>query len=306
MGLVSERQPKTTGTLTDFQLAPAGCCSAPAPHGGFYMDRALLVGINAYPGAPLAGCLNDVTDMAAFLSGKCGFAADSIRLLTDSRATTQAILERLYWLLDGLTPGDRILFHYSGHGTQIALRDESGAVDRMDDAICPVDFDWTEPHMITGLQFKHIFASVPKGVEFVWVSDSCHSGDLDRTFPGPGAPPASQRFLVPPADLAWRAIAAIENQIAPADFVHSTDGLNLALVSACRSDQTAADATFGGRPNGAFTYYLLQALNAPLSLAKPLTAVVSTVEAALKQADYAQEPQMTGAEATMGRAFLAS
>ena len=53
------------------------------------MDRALLVGINAYPGAPLAGCLNDVTDMATFLTSKSGFAADSIRLLTDSRATTQ-------------------------------------------------------------------------------------------------------------------------------------------------------------------------------------------------------------------------
>jgi metacaspase-1 len=269
------------------------------------MDRALLVGINAYPGAPLAGCVNDVTDMAAFLTTTCGFAADSIRLLIDSRATTQAILERLYWLLDGLTPGDRILFHYSGHGTQFALRDDSGTVDRMDDAICPVDFDWAEPHMISGLQFKHIFAAVPKGVEFVWISDSCHSGELDRTLPGPGASPVLQRFLVPPADLAWRAIAAIENQIAPADFVHATDGLNLALVAACKSDQTAADARFAGRPNGALTYYLLQALDAPLSLTKPLTAVVSAVRAALKQADYAQEPQLTGAETTIGRAFLA-
>jgi hypothetical protein len=269
------------------------------------MDRALLVGINAYPGAPLAGCLNDVTDMATFLTSKCGFAADSIRLLTDSRATTQAIVERLYWLLDGLTPGDRILFHYSGHGTQIALRDESGAVDRMDDAICPVDFDWTEANMISGLQFKHIFAAVPKGVEFVWISDSCHSGALDREIPGPGDSPVLQRFLVPPADLAWRSICAIEKEITSADFVHSTDGLNLALVSACRSDQTAADARFAGRPNGALTYYLLQALSKPESLTNPLTAIVSTVRTALKTADYEQEPQLTGAEATLGRAFLA-
>ena len=170
------------------------------------MDRALLVGINSYPGAPLAGCLNDVTDMATFLIGQRGFPAESIRLLTDSRATTAAILERLQWLLDGLAPGDRVLFHYSGHGTQIALRDESGTVDRMDDAICPVDFDWSEQHMISGVQFKRIFSSVPKGVEFVWISDSCHSGALDRVAPGSGAPSvARQRFLAPPADLAWRA-----------------------------------------------------------------------------------------------------
>lgn len=269
------------------------------------MDRALLVGINAYPGAPLAGCVNDVTDMAAFLTAKCGFAADSIRLLTDERATTAGILERLNWLLGGLTVGDRVMFHYSGHGTQVAQRDGSGSVNSLDDAICPVDFDWTEPHMILGKQFKQLFAGVPQGVEFVWVSDSCHSGDLDRMLPRPGGSTAVQRFLVPPADLAWRAITAIENKIAPTDFVHATDGLNLALVSACKSDQTAADARFGGRPNGALTYYLLQTLNAPKSLAKPLTAVVSAVRAALKKAHYAQEPQMAGAQATMGRAFLA-
>ena len=132
-----------------------------------------------------------------------------------------------------------------------------------------------------------------------------HGARQPADLPGPGASPVLQRFLVPPADLAWRAIAAIENQIAPADFVHATDGLNLALVAACKSDQTAADARFAGRPNGALTYYLLQALNAPLSLTKPLTAVVSAVWAALKQADYAQEPQLTGAETTTGRAFLA-
>ena len=269
------------------------------------MDRALLVGINAYPGAPLAGCVNDVTDMAAFLTAKCGFTADSIRLLTDDRATTEGILERLNWLLGGLTAGDRVMFHYSGHGTQVAQRNDSGSVNSLDDAICPVDFDWTEPHMILGKQFKQLFANIPQGVEFVWVSDSCHSGDLDRNLPGKGGSPVRQRFLVPPADVAWRAIAAIENRIAPADFIDATDGLNLALVSACKSDQTAADATFDGRPNGALTYFLLQTLDAPGSLAKPLTAVVSTVRAALKKAHYAQEPQMAGAKDIMGKAFLA-
>lgn len=268
------------------------------------MDRALLVGINAYPGAPLAGCVNDVTDMAAFLTAKCGFAADSIRMLTDARATTDAMLDRLNWLIGGLTAGDRILFHYSGHGTQVAQRDGEGSVDRLDDAICPVDFDWTAPHMILGRQFKHLFASVPADVEFVWISDSCHSGDLDRNLPGAGKTHALQRFLIPPADVAWRAIAALENKIAPSGFVHAPDGLNLALVSACKSDQTAADASFNGRPNGALTYYLLQALNAPRALGTPLTSVVSGVRKALKKAHYAQEPQMAGAQATLGRPFL--
>ncbi|HEY3116002.1 MAG TPA: caspase family protein, partial [Chloroflexota bacterium] len=75
------------------------------------MNRALLVGINAYPGAPLNGCVNDVTDMASFLVKPCGFAMGDIRLVTDSRATKTAIVDRLGWLLTGLQKGDRILFH---------------------------------------------------------------------------------------------------------------------------------------------------------------------------------------------------
>jgi hypothetical protein len=35
------------------------------------MDRALLVGINKYPGCPLYGYVNDITDMANFLKDTC-------------------------------------------------------------------------------------------------------------------------------------------------------------------------------------------------------------------------------------------
>ena len=36
-------------------------------------DKALLVGINAYPRAPLRGCVNDVIDFANLLVKKYGF-----------------------------------------------------------------------------------------------------------------------------------------------------------------------------------------------------------------------------------------
>jgi len=86
------------------------------------MNKALLVGINKYPGNELNGCVNDVQEMAGFLTTKCNFAHGDIRLLTDARATTQSIRERLNWLLDGLKPGDRAFFQYSGHGAQVATR----------------------------------------------------------------------------------------------------------------------------------------------------------------------------------------
>ena len=59
-----------------------------------HMDKALLIGINKYPNCPLNGCVNDVNDMANFLVQQYKFNPDNIRMLTDERATTAAILER--------------------------------------------------------------------------------------------------------------------------------------------------------------------------------------------------------------------
>src|SRR5260221_14636386 len=112
------------------------------------MNRALLVGINAYPGIPLRGCVNDIKNVAAFLSTNCGFAKNDIRLLADERATTQAILDRMAWLIDGAQPGDRLVFQFSGHGSRVGFRNDAGSVDSQDEIICPVDIDWTESHMI--------------------------------------------------------------------------------------------------------------------------------------------------------------
>jgi hypothetical protein len=100
------------------------------------MDKALLVGINKYPGSPLAGCVNDVVDMADWLVKFRNFDPKSVRLLIDGRATTSAIRTRLHWLVEGLKPGDRILFHYSGHGAQVATRDKQGEVDGKDEVVC--------------------------------------------------------------------------------------------------------------------------------------------------------------------------
>lgn len=109
------------------------------------MDKALLVGINSYPTAPLRGCVNDVVDAAKFISEKCGFSSQNVRLLTDDRATTQAIIDRLNWLVDGAKAGDRLYFHYSGHGAQMATRDHAGELDGLDEVICPPEFRSLRP-----------------------------------------------------------------------------------------------------------------------------------------------------------------
>src|ERR1700722_10344434 len=146
------------------------------------MNRALLVGINNYPSPnQLDGCINDVNDMSDFLVASCSFAPDDIRLLVDERATAQNIQDRLGWLLTGISAGDRVYFHYSGHGAQVASRNPQGQTDQMEEVICPVDFNFDDQNTwITDQDFLRIFGSIPAGVEFVWVSDSCYSGGLIR------------------------------------------------------------------------------------------------------------------------------
>jgi hypothetical protein len=81
------------------------------------MRRALLVGINNYPNAPLNGCVNDANAIASVLSvhgdGGPNFA---VKLLVDpseriTRASLREALERLF-----IGACDIALFYFSGHG----------------------------------------------------------------------------------------------------------------------------------------------------------------------------------------------
>lgn len=260
------------------------------------MNRALLVGINTYPGAPLRGCVNDVVDMANFLVDRCGFKKTEIRLITDKRATTVNIVQRLEWLIKDIKKGDRVFFQFSGHGTQMATRDKKQEIDGLDEVICPVDFDWSDEHTIRDKQFAKIFSKVPDGVEFIWVSDSCHSGDLTRDISV-----NTYRAYPCPADFAWRNDAA-------RDLKKTALGLsktaNAALISGCRSDQTSSDAIFSNRPNGALTYFLLHELKKPKGQTQALSSLIKAIDTSLKSHGYQQVPQLEGSAEIAKHGFL--
>ena len=102
------------------------------------MKKALLVGINRYPDPrnELKGCVNDVRQMAETLKRRYGFPGDrNMRILTDARATTKAILDGLAWLTAGASPGDSLVFHYSGHGSQVPDRNGDETSDRLDEIL---------------------------------------------------------------------------------------------------------------------------------------------------------------------------
>ncbi|MBF0119207.1 MAG: caspase family protein, partial [Desulfobacterales bacterium] len=173
-------------------------------------NKALLVGINKYkiPGSDLCGCINDVTNIRDILLKFYGFKTEEIRAIADERATKDGIIKRLKWLVDKAKNGDRLLFHYSGHGSQIRDRDGDELKDHMDEIICPHDMTW-DKNFITDDELNAIFSVIPKGVNLEVILDSCHSGTSTRDIPVPPnlqqEPLIKSRCLIPPIDIQCRA-----------------------------------------------------------------------------------------------------
>jgi hypothetical protein len=181
------------------QLSPA-IAALPAEISKPPQHRALIVGINAYtdPIPKLQGCVNDTFLISALLQ-ELGFPSENIRVLTDERATKDAILERAHWLLDNAEDGtERVLF-YSGHGVQIPGYGSSQQVDHFEDALVPVDFDWVKLNAITDQDILDLYSQLPYSARFTAIFDCCYAGGLVRS-PGLGI-----RTLALPPDIRHRA-----------------------------------------------------------------------------------------------------
>jgi uncharacterized caspase-like protein len=258
-------------------------------------NKALLVGINAYPNPNnnLRGCINDIVDMEYFIASKNKvYAKENIKTLTDSRATKKGILDHLNWLLLGASAGDQILFQYSGHGAQIPSHSTAIEKDGLDEIICPYDFNGEAAAgtAISDKEFASIFAKIPQGVHFVWISDSCHSEDLSRKHEFV-TDTRFRRFNHKDSTQQAEAVAPI------ASLGSAIIPLHGALLSGCASHQLSADAYINNRFNGAFTHYLIKNLSLYGQDAS-MQEIVKYVNIDLMDNDYDQNPQSEGLLAT--------
>jgi metacaspase-1 len=234
--------------------------------------RALLVGINRYPSPfnRLKGCVNDALMMAQMLMDSFGFqAGDDMRMLTDDRATKQAILDRLDWLVADARPGDVLVFHYSGHGAQVPDR-TNGNVNGVDECICPVDFSWDDP--LTDAILQDHIGKVSDGVNLTVILDCCHAAREARDLIGPF--PCTPKRILPPPDIRFRAVADIvvdSGKINRSVTMSSYRDLPLQrfgdsiaeggiVVAGCKADQLSNDAWIDNDYHGALTYSLYQAM----------------------------------------------
>jgi metacaspase-1 len=223
--------------------------------------QALLVGINDYQGInDLQGCINDVTNVRSVLKTFFGLTNNDIRVLTDSRATRANILSRLNSLVTSAQEGDFLIFHFSGHGSQIRDREGDELADRMDELICPYDMNWDDGY-ISDDMLREILNKLKKGVRMEILLDSCHSGTGTRDTSGNFTYYGSEnqfknRYLSPPVDIECRYLGD-EDIMKPAKSFRNDKEivLNHILWAGCKDNQTSADALIDGRYNGAFSYY---------------------------------------------------
>lgn len=263
---------------------------------------ALLIGINKYlePGNDLSGCVNDTEDIWELLIKKYNFKADNIRVLNDSRATKNNILDRLEWLISSLKSGDIAFLQYSGHGSYVRDRNNDELDDSRDEIFCPYNFDWDDP--LTDDILAEYFKRIPDGAFLFFISDSCHSGTINRgsfSNPHPKEGDFKNRFIMPPFDIDARCrgrelkTASIGRRISSKakDNVSYVDQKHL-LISGCRDNQTSADAYIGSRWNGALTRTLIDIIDDDENMS--LLDIHKELIKRLKDSEYTQVPQLNG------------
>jgi hypothetical protein len=149
---------------------------------------ALLVGVNDYPNFEahfqLKGCENDVNLMKTVLATRYSFPEENIRTLLSGAATKDNIVATLRaHLIEKATPGDAVVFYYSGHGVQVAdaNRDED---DGFDEALCPTDLKINDSrteflNILVDDELGDLLAQM-RTANVTVILDCCHSGTATK------------------------------------------------------------------------------------------------------------------------------
>ncbi|KAK6156842.1 hypothetical protein DH2020_011090 [Rehmannia glutinosa] len=274
------------------QLQPQNAPQPPAAHG---RKRAVLCGIT-YKGhsKSLKGSINDVLYMKKLLLERFGFPGSSILVLTEEEdishlPTKKNIRAAMRWLVQGCQPGDSMVFHYSGHGSQVRDRD-GDELDGYDESLLPVDYE-TEGRIIDDEINATIVRPLPKGVKLHSIIDTCFSGTfLDL----PNVCRINRDGFYKWED--HRSHAAYKG----------TSGGNAISISACDDHQNSGDTTaFTGAAVGAFTYSLVQTLKEipKLTYGQLLNVMRKKIDAARQEVGLnsnephkSQEPQLSSSD----------
>lgn len=223
------------------------------------VKKALLIGIN-YIGSEyeLSGCINDVKNLKLFLIENCNYKDDNIIILTEEnelKPTMENIKNKINWLVSNNNPGDTLIFHYSGHGSNIkdTNKDET---DKKDETIVPLDFE-TKGDITDDWLFANMVSKIEENVNLYCFFDCCHSGtiiDLKYNYRSKCKPKVSKKKIINYDTSQWS-----DSFIFDIERSNEVKG-NIIMLSGCEDRETSADAVIQNKDQGAFTFCLIETL----------------------------------------------
>jgi hypothetical protein len=234
------------------------------------MSKAVLFGINYIhtPSAQLRGCVNDVNNMAKYLTDEEKY--EVVKVYTDEsneyKTRANSIINILYKLaIDShRLELKKVWIHFSGHGCYIPDHD-GDEKDGKDECIVPSDF--RQSGVITDDLIKRVLRYFNKNTKVTCVFDCCHSGTV--------------------CDLKY-----LYNNKEPVEVnTISKCEAKVCMISGCMDNQTSADAynVQGKREfSGAMTSCLLMTL----SQDKKIFNVMYKLRSLLRQKGFTQYPQL--------------
>ena len=266
---------------------------------------ALLVGINDYPESSqfsaLQGCLTDVELQRQLLIHRFGFKSSDILTLTDAKATRQGILAAFeQHLIQQAKPGDVVVFHYSGHGSQVQDPDRDSS-DGLNSTFVPVDSVLPPNFPAQGGVVKditgHTLFLLMRALQtenVTAVLDSCHSGGGTRGNLRVRSRAGGKMLQADPAEFEYQQRWLARLKLSPTEFIQQRRaGIAKGVVIASTSrDQLAADAPFSDFYAGAFTYLMTQYLWQQTGTAIVSSTIPNIARATTKFSSSGQEPQL--------------
>jgi hypothetical protein len=291
---------------------------SPSPQEATPVSRtiyALLVGINDYPEPvrKLHGCVNDITQMNAFLEKRIQSGVVKSKILTNAQATRQAVIDAFRSHLGQAGPDDVALFCYSGHGSQEQAPEEFWHLepDHLNETLVCYDSRLPGSWDLADKELAKLIGEVSdKKAHVVVLLDCCHSGSGTRRLEL-----AETEVRRCPTDLRQRpsgsyivAAAELNASSNTRDLSARPAGWNIArrhvLLAACRDDEEAREYQGGGQIRGAFSYFLGETLT---TIGPEITYrdLFARADALVRTQVKGQSPQLEATEpADLGQPFL--
>lgn len=216
-----------------------------------------VIGINDYLGTAndLAGSVNDAEDLAGAL--RAAHAKKVVKFI--DQAGTKFNIERAFLkMIADAQAGDTILFSYSGHGSQEPEpAGRNGEADGKNENFLLSGYTTKGPGTKERIVDDEIFAWLQKadqkGINVVFVADSCHSGSMNRSI---------RNDVVRYRNADFGAITDDELEFPPPETAKLTESdlKHVTFIGATADDKLTPEVKIGGKWRGALSWSMARAL----------------------------------------------